>query len=138
MCLLYQLLLSVGVQMECLFSYGTLQQENVQLANFGRLLDGEPAILQGFIVGLVQISDQDVVLKSGKTHHPILQFTGNMNDEVAGTCFYITEQELAKADAYEVEEYTRIKTRTKESTSCWIYASSADVNASKLTSICDR
>lgn len=33
---------------ERLFSYGTLQQENVQIATFGRLLNGAPDALVGF------------------------------------------------------------------------------------------
>jgi hypothetical protein len=34
--------------MPLLFSYGTLQQEDVQWSTFGRLLEGEPDELPGF------------------------------------------------------------------------------------------
>ena len=34
--------------MENLFSYGTLQQENVQIKNFGRSLSGTLDVLQGY------------------------------------------------------------------------------------------
>lgn len=36
-----------------LFSYGTLQQENVQRATFGRLLDGTPDALMGYVSAMV-------------------------------------------------------------------------------------
>ena len=49
-----------------LFSYGTLQQKNVQLANFGRELSGSKDILQGYIVGEVEITDERVLRESGK------------------------------------------------------------------------
>ncbi|RZJ42033.1 MAG: gamma-glutamylcyclotransferase, partial [Brevundimonas sp.] len=36
-----------------LFSYGTLQDPNVQQANFGRLLEGSPDRLPGYETGWV-------------------------------------------------------------------------------------
>jgi len=36
------------IGMALLFSYGTLQQEAVQMSTFGRLLDGQPDELVGF------------------------------------------------------------------------------------------
>jgi hypothetical protein len=44
--------------MELLFSYGTLQQENVQLANFGRTLSGTKDALKKYTVGEVRITDK--------------------------------------------------------------------------------
>ena len=40
--------------MPLLFSYGTLQQEDVQLATFGRLLQGQKDELLGFEQSLVR------------------------------------------------------------------------------------
>ena len=40
-----------------LFSYGTLQQEDVQLSTFGRLLQGRRDELPGFEPSLVRIED---------------------------------------------------------------------------------
>jgi len=104
-----------------LFSYGTLQQKNVQVANFGRELAGCKDILPGYVVGEVEITDQRVLRESGKAIHPILRFTGNSNDEVAGTVFELTDAELAQADDYEVDAYMRVKARLKSGTECWIY-----------------
>ena len=52
-----------------LFSYGTLQQEEVQLATFGRLLEGRKDALPGYATTLFEIKDAEVVATSGKTHH---------------------------------------------------------------------
>ena len=52
--------------MEWLFSYGTLQQEDVQQANFGRLLEGHADQLPGYTIGSVQITDARVIRESGK------------------------------------------------------------------------
>jgi hypothetical protein len=53
--------------MPLLFSYGTLQQDNVQQATFGRLLKGSADALVGYAQSMVTIEDADVVAKSGKT-----------------------------------------------------------------------
>ena len=93
---------------ENLFSYGTLQMENVQISTFGRLLEGHKDKIYGFVKDMVEIKDDDVVKTSGKTHHPIVRHSNDTNDFVAGTMFKITKEELAHADKYEVDEYKRI------------------------------
>ena len=110
-----------------LFSYGTLQQKNVQLANFGRELTGCQDILPGYVVGEIAITDQRVLNESGKAIHPILRYTGNSNDEVAGTVFELNDAELAQADDYEVEAYVRVNACLKSGTDCWIYAAAEPV-----------
>ena len=47
--------------MPLLFSYGTLQQEAVQLSTFGRLLHGHPDQLVGFEQSLLKIDDPEFV-----------------------------------------------------------------------------
>ena len=108
--------------MEYLFSYGTLQQVNVQLATFGRKLAGEKDSLPGYTVGEIKISDLSVVQTSGKEYHPILQYTGKDSDTVLGTVFEMTVEELEQADTYEVEEYQRKKVELKSGKKVWIYA----------------
>ncbi len=44
-----------------LFSYGTLQQEEVQLATFHRKLVGGKDILSGFTLSEVFITDPDIM-----------------------------------------------------------------------------
>jgi gamma-glutamylcyclotransferase (GGCT)/AIG2-like uncharacterized protein YtfP len=107
--------------MPLLFSYGTLQQENVQMATFGRLLDGSKDQLLEFERSMMKIDDAAVVATSGKTHHPIVKFTGNAADRVAGTIFEITGAELAMADQYEVKAYRRVSARMASGKEAWVY-----------------
>ena len=104
-----------------LFSYGTLRQENVQLASFGRILSGSPDALPGYASTTIEITDPDVVAKSGMKFHPVVAETGNPNDEVPGTRFLITEAELAAADAYEVSDYKRIEVSLRSGRRAWVY-----------------
>ncbi|MDP5137087.1 gamma-glutamylcyclotransferase [Rheinheimera baltica] len=108
--------------MPLLFSYGTLQQREVQLANFGRELNGSKDLLQGYIVAEIEITDARVLRESGKAMHPILRYSGNIANEVSGTVFNLTDAELAQADDYEVEAYVRIQVTLQSGTQCWIYA----------------
>ena len=112
--------------MELLFSYGTLQQVNVQLETFGRELNGSADALMGYTVGEVRIMDPEVVRLSGKVFHPMLRYTGNSADEVAGMVFEITEQELAHADEYEVDAYVRKLGALKSGRHAWIYADASE------------
>jgi hypothetical protein len=79
--------------MSLLFSYGTLQQEEVQLATFGRRLDGRRDELVGFEQSLVAIDDPQVVATSGKTHHPIVKSSSRRDSRVSGTVFEISDAE---------------------------------------------
>ncbi|WP_085715076.1 gamma-glutamylcyclotransferase family protein [Pseudomonas sp. B28(2017)] len=104
-----------------LFSYGTLQDPAVQLSTFGRELKGRPDSLPGYRQDWVEITDPAVLAASGKAHHPIVQSSGDPSDEIAGTVFEITAQELAEADEYEVADYQRVGVLLKSGTSAWVY-----------------
>jgi gamma-glutamylcyclotransferase (GGCT)/AIG2-like uncharacterized protein YtfP len=104
-----------------LFSYGTLQQDEVQRATFGRLLEGRRDALQGYATSLLEIKDAEVVKTSGKTHHFMARPSRNPSDEVPGVVFRITAEELAAADTYEVSDYKRIAVRLKSGLEAWVY-----------------
>src|SRR5437763_549573 len=96
--------------MPFLFSYGTLQQEAVQRATFGRLLRGQPDALVGFEPSLLRIDDPAFVASSGKAEHAIVKFNGRSDSRVSGTVLEVTDGELATADRYEPAGYKRIAT----------------------------
>ena len=108
--------------MPLLFSYGTLQQEAVQLSTFGRLLQGEPDELVGFERSLFKIEDPEFVATSGKSDHAIVKSKGRTESRVPGMVFEMTENELAQADAYEPAGYKRISTRLASGKEAWVYA----------------
>ena len=103
-----------------LFSYGTLQDKAVQMANFGRLLFGRPDTLPGYTLLPITIDDPTVVALSGKSQHMIAQ-RSSAAEEVSGMVFEITAQELAAADRYEVAEYRRVQLTLKSGLKAWVY-----------------
>jgi len=116
----------MGAYMELLFSYGTLQQINVQLANFHRELSGVKDVLPAYVLGEITISDKRVIRESGKAVHLILCYTGNNADKVNGTVFELSRAELARADDYEVDDYKRVSAVMMSGRRCWIYAAASD------------
>ena len=70
--------------MEKLFSYGTLQLENVQKDTFSRILIGSKEILMKYVIEHIKITDQKVILSSGTDIHPILKYVVINNDSKIG------------------------------------------------------
>src|SRR5215470_9633653 len=107
--------------MEYLFTYGTLQLEEVQLSTFGRKLGGKPDALVGYRLVSIKILDEDFVAKSGTADHRNLQFTGNASDRVEGVVFEVTLSELEQSDAYEPEGYERVSVQLESGSNAWVY-----------------
>ena len=107
--------------MIALFSYGTLRQPEVQLANYGRLLAGTPDALLGFRLEPLAITDPHVVEISGKAVHTIACATGSADDRIEGLLFEISEDELTATDAYEVDVYARDELSLESGRKAWVY-----------------
>lgn len=108
--------------MPLLFSYGMLQQPDVQLSTFGRLLEGEPDTLVGFERSSITIEDPQFVATSGKADHAIVTFNGRDSSRVSGMVFEVSDAELAKADQYEPAGYRRIAATLASGRQAWVYA----------------
>lgn len=106
---------------EKLFFYGTLQYEAVQLANFGRKLEGRKDKLPGFALSMLEITDPDVIATSGEAFHPIVTYTGDSADTVEGMVFDVSIDELKRADAYEVADYKRVAIKLDSGVFAWVY-----------------
>ena len=105
-----------------LFSYGTLRDKNVQIANFDRELTGREDALPAHVRRMVAIIDPKVVALGGESHYANVEPSSNPEDSVSGTVFTITEQELAAADKYEeVAEYSRISVTLRSGDQAWVY-----------------
>ncbi len=111
--------------MHKLFSYGTLQQADVQLATFGRRLDGAPDAVIGYRSEVLTITDPMVIKRSGSDRHPIL-VPGSDADVVAGTTFIVDDAELAAADEYEVDDYRRVEVPLRSGGVGWVYVFAND------------
>ncbi|MGZ8804667.1 MAG: gamma-glutamylcyclotransferase family protein [Microbacterium sp.] len=108
---------------QLLFSYGTLQNPDVQLDTFGRLVAQEDDALPGYTVDYTEIEDPRVADLSGLSVHPIVRPTGSARDKVTGTVMWVSDDELDAADEYEVELYRRIEVTLQSGRRAWVYVS---------------
>jgi len=108
--------------MPLLFSYGSLQQEEVQISTFGRKLAGEKDLLIGYEPSLVKIADPELAKRLKKLHHDNVSKTGDDWSNVQGTVFEVTDAELAQSDAFESQfGYTRVSVGLASEKEAWVY-----------------
>lgn len=110
--------------MVALFSYGTLQQREVQLATFGRELTGTADALVGYRLTPLTIRDPRVIELSRKAVHTIAVRSGNPSDRIEGTLFELSQAELESGDRYEVNAYARIEVELESGHRAWAYVGS--------------
>ena len=104
-----------------LFSYGTLQDEAVQVATFGRKLKGVPDNLNGYRRTKIPVKDQQF---DGDQYYFNAEPTGHNSDTISGIRFEVTEQELEQADEYEASaSYKRILVNLSSGSTAWVYVS---------------
>lgn len=104
-----------------LFSYGTLQLPQVQLANYGRLLRGEPDELSRYMLADIMIGDEAVIGISGTAAHRIARHTGDSADRVEGTVLFLTAAELEATDLYETDAYQRVEVMLESGRAAFAY-----------------
>ena len=108
--------------MPLLFSYGSLQQADVQLATFGRHLSGERDELLCAAPSLVRIEDPEMAAATGRTHHANVTLHPRADTRVPGTVFEVDDQEFASVDRYEAAfSYRRILARLASGREAWVY-----------------
>lgn len=118
--------MSPGPDDVLLFSYGTLQLAEVQLATFGRRLEGRPDALLGWVMEPLAITDPEVIATSGLAVHEMACPTGNLSDRIPGVVFTLSPAELAAADRYEVAEMKRISVRLESGTEAFVYVTARE------------
>jgi len=104
-----------------LFSYGTLQLREVQLANYGRELEGSPDALVGYRLAVVPDRDPNAVRVSGAKTHYIVQPTNDASDRVPGMVYWLTSAELAATDRYEGSDYGRAELTLESGRRAFVY-----------------
>ncbi|MFE0178251.1 GDSL-type esterase/lipase family protein [Streptomyces sp. NPDC059002] len=102
-----------------LFSFGTLLDERVQKTIFGQAVPQSPAALAGHATRPVRITDPEVIATSGLDVHLTLE--RRIGAEVEGAVLHLTDADLAAADDYEVDDYTRRRVRLSSGASAWAY-----------------
>lgn len=103
--------------MEKLFAYGSLQNEDIQKDLFGRILDGTPETLIGYIVKEIQIEEE-----FGLVRYPIITETENQEDTINGMVYTISTKELHQSDLYEGLHYKRVEVRLQSNQIAWAYS----------------
>jgi hypothetical protein len=104
-----------------LFSYGTLQKEEVQLKLFSRILHGHKVRLAGYRLIEIEITDEAFLAKGEQKNQLTLVPSGIELDFVEGMAFEVTEEELLHADKYEPSNYKRIAIAAGSAGSVWAY-----------------
>jgi hypothetical protein len=104
-----------------LFSYGTLQLREVQLANYGRPLDGSPDALLGYRLEVLPDRDPNAVRISGTKTHMVVRPTGDPADRVPGVIFMLTSAELGATDRYEGSDYSRAELTLESGRRAFVY-----------------
>ena len=94
-----------------LFTYGTLQEREVQLGVFSRPLTGFEDELPLYILSDKKVADL----------YPTLRYTGQKEDSIKGQVYTLSHQELQKADIYEGEAYERIQIQLASGKNAWAY-----------------
>lgn len=111
--------------MAFIFSYGTLQNPQVQQALLHRTLDASKDVLVGYEKKLVEIKDPLVIKQSGERFHPILVKNSASTQEICGSVLEVTGAELLTIDDYEAENYERITVELKSGKKAWLYQQKA-------------
>lgn len=97
--------------MTYLFSYGTLQDSDIQKELFHRQLLGCPDLLLGF-----ELSHTKAYGK-----YPNISKATNLSSNVTGMVYEILPSELERVDAYEGEAYTRVLVKLRSGKKAWVY-----------------
>ncbi|MFV7235985.1 MULTISPECIES: gamma-glutamylcyclotransferase family protein [Flavobacterium] len=103
--------------MEKLFAYGSLQNEDIQKDLFGRILEGTPETLIGYVVKEIQIEEE-----FGLVHYPIIMETHKPEDTINGILYSISSQELRQTDLYEGLHYKRVEVHLQSNLKAWAYS----------------
>jgi Gamma-glutamyl cyclotransferase, AIG2-like len=106
---------------EYLFSYGTLQEEEVQFALFGRSLTGFSDMLIGYEISPIEITDEAFLSRGEETEQLTLVPSRDKQGKIEGTVFEVSEDELFLAEKYEPHNYKRIKVRLESGKQAWVY-----------------
>lgn len=103
--------------MEQLFAYGSLQNEDIQKDLFGRILEGTPKTLIGYVLKEIQIEEEFGLVK-----YPIIMETHKPEDTIDGIVYTISTQELRQTDLYEGLHYKRVEVHLQSNQKAWAYS----------------
>jgi gamma-glutamylcyclotransferase (GGCT)/AIG2-like uncharacterized protein YtfP len=96
--------------MQKLFSYGSLQNTDIQMRLFGRELIGYSDVLHDYEMTAINIDGEGYSAAEPKA-----------DEKISGTVYELSSAELERADEYEGKSYYRIKVKLQSGTESWVY-----------------
>lgn len=99
-----------------LFTYGTLQDPQVQQYVFGRALEGKADKLPKF----------KWIENAVYGRYPLVKPTAIPSDFVTGMVYRVNEEELATCDIYETSAYRREIFSLNSGIEAWVYVENSD------------
>lgn len=105
---------------QLLFSYGTLQDQSIQMKLFGRKLQGSTDSLEGFKMEYIDLNTPDSEWNA-RFVYPIAIPTNSSEDCIEGVVYEVSTDDLKIADTYEGSSYRRIEFVLKSGRTCWFY-----------------
>lgn len=94
-----------------LFTYGTLQDSQIQLQLFQRKLHGHEDLLMGHCESPIKIE--------GK--YPVIYPSPNPKNSIKGVVYELLPHELLQADSYEGPDYVRLEVSLVSGKKAWVY-----------------
>ncbi len=94
-----------------IFAYGTLQDEQIQIALFKRKLKGRPDTLLGYEIAEEKLAGL----------YPVVFKSPNTVTSLSGMVYELTNTDLEIADDYEGDDYQRIEVVLNSGTRAWVY-----------------
>lgn len=96
---------------EYLFTYGTLQDKEIQQMVFSRILKGNKDLLKEYTISKELVGGL----------YPTLRSSPKSEKGVPGIVYIISKDELRRVDVYEGDAYLRKKVRLTSGTEAWVY-----------------
>jgi len=105
--------------MEYLFSYGTLRNEEIQLAIFGRVVSTTLDALPDYVLRTVSLTNWKAAgISGGEMQKTVEPCPGGL---IVGMVLEVSEEELRLCDDYEPVDYERIKVPLRSGKNAWLY-----------------
>ena len=105
--------------MEYLFSYGTLRNEEIQLAIFGRVVSTTPDAVPDYALRTVTLTNWKAAdISGGDMQKTVEPSPGGL---ILGMVLQVSEEEMRLCDDYEPVDYKRSIVPLRSGKKAWLY-----------------
>ncbi len=104
-----------------LFSYGTLQNEDVQRDVLGKVLPGQADRLPFYDQSVLEVVNGGRAEASGTARYLLAHYSGRHTDVLQGTAYPVTAADLRRTDKFQGPAYKRIASVLGSGVCAWVY-----------------